>query len=74
MVQNKVGDFLIETGHGAHLGIVERIGQEANVNHNVRLDGHTVLKAKREHVNVHELLVGQLGERHAQFVAQRRGA
>ena len=64
MVQNKVGDFLIETGHRAHLGIVERIGQEANVDHNVRLDGHTVLKAKREHVDIHKLLVGQLGKCH----------
>lgn len=36
--------------------------------------GHTVLKAKREHVNVHELLVGQLGKCHTQLVAQRRGA
>lgn len=44
MVQNKVGDFLIETGHGAHLGIVERIGQEADVDHNVRLDGMPCLK------------------------------
>ena len=69
MIQDKVGDFLIETGHGAHLGIIERIGQEANVDHNVRLDGHTVLKSKREHMNVHELLVGQLRKSHAQLVA-----
>ena len=74
MVQDKVGDLLIETGHGAHLGIVERIRQEANVDHNVRLDGHAVLKAKREDVNVHELLVGQLGKSHTQLVAERGGA
>ena len=64
MVQNKIGDLFIETGHRAHLGIVERIRQEADVDHNVRLDGHAVLKAKREHVDVHELLVGQLGKCH----------
>ena len=65
MVQNKIGDLFIETGHRAHLGIVERIRQKADIDHNVRLDGHAVLKAKREHVDVHELLVGQLGKCHA---------
>ena len=74
MIQDKVGNFLIETGHGAHLWVVERIGQEANVDHNVRLDGHAVLKAKREHVDIHKLLVGKLRKSHAQLVAQRRGA
>ena len=46
MVQDKVGYLLVEAGQRAHLGVIERIGQEANIDHDVRLDGHTVLKAK----------------------------
>ena len=74
MLDDEIGDLLVQTRQRAHLGIVEGVGQEADVDHEVGLHGHAVLEAEREDVNVHELLVGQLGERGLQAFAQGRRA
>ena len=74
VVEHEIRHLGVEARQRAHFGIVKRVGQKAHVDHEVRLDGHAVLKAEREHVHVHELLGGELGERGLQALAQRRGA
>ena len=60
MVDHEVGDLLIKTGKRAHLGVVEGIGQEPHVDHEVRLNRKPMFEAEGKHVDVHQLLVAEL--------------
>mgnify|MGYP000423469970 CR=1 FL=1 len=70
MLDHEVRHHCIEARECPHFGVVEGIGQEADVNHEIGLDGQAVFEAEREHMDIHELLVGQLGKSGLETLAQ----
>ena len=68
--EDEVRDQAVLARERAHDGVIEGIGQKAHVDHQVRLDGHAVLEAKGEDRDLHELLVGELGEGAGEAAAQ----
>ena len=70
IAEDEVAHELVVAGERAHLRVIEGVGQETDVDHEVRLDGHAVLEAKGEDGHLHELLVRQFREGAAQADAQ----